>query len=510
MKLFSVSQVKAWDQYTIRHEPVSSIDLMERAAGACYRWIKQNYDTRTSFTVFCGRGNNGGDGLAIARMLVQDHYKVVVYVVGENRGSADFEKNFERLSDITNEVYAINNATELPYIKGHTVIDAIFGTGLNKNPGGIHAAVIRLVNRDAGEIISVDIPSGMFADKYSGHDSVINSNFTLTFQTKKLAFLMAENAPHTGKVVTLNIGLSGQFVDKEKAAFEIIDENLVRSIYKPRKEFSHKGNFGYACLLAGSYGMMGAAVLSAEACLRSGAGKLNCFIPKSGYNIMQQAVPEAMCTVFGKRSLKEVSGFQSFDAIGVGPGIGREAGHKKLLTTLFKSYDKPLVIDADALNILAKNQSLLKKIPAGSILTPHPKEFERLFGKPLNDFDLMRLALAKAKMYDVLVIVKGHYTFIATPNGKGYFNANGNAGMATAGSGDVLTGIITGLLAQKYTPLEAALLGPYLHGLAGDIAADTLSPEAMLASDITANLGAAYREIAAYNGDKRESGKAAS
>lgn len=495
VKIFSVSQIREWDKYTIQHEPVSSLSLMERAATACSNWITHHFKGNPSFKIFCGKGNNGGDGLAIARHLIEKKYPVTIYIIGEGGASLEFEKNLNRLKALTNEIYFPENDEPFPNLKNEIVVDALFGTGLNKNPSGLFFSLINHINQNASQVISIDIPSGLFADKSSRYNKMIRANFTLSFQNYKLAFLMAENAPFIGKVVPLDIRLSKEFQEKEIAYFELIDKEYIKEIYKQRDLFSHKGTYGYACLLAGSYGMMGAAVLSAKACLRSGVGKLTCFVPGSGYAIMQSTIPEAMCSTSGNNFLKKIKGLKNFDAIGVGPGIGKCGSHKDLLKQLFKKFKKPIVIDADALNVLGKKRKLLKLIPSKSILTPHPKEFERMFGKTASDFNLIELALTKSKEFNIYIIVKGHHTFIATPEGKGFFNSTGNAGMATAGSGDVLTGIITGLLAQKYSPLHACILGVYLHGMAGDNAAKEISKEAMIAGDIIQFLGSAFKKI---------------
>lgn len=479
------------------HEPVKSIALMERAAVACFNWIIQNFNKNTSFKIFCGKGNNGGDGLAIARLLLVKKYKVSVYIIGEKKsGSPDFESNFKRLKKTTTEIIFLDNEKSFPLLsKEDVVIDALFGTGLNKKPAGLVSALIKYINQNSTEVISIDVPSGLHIEKSSENNTVINAKYTLTFQNQKLAFLMADNESFVGEIILLNIELSKEYEEKEGAQFEFVDRDLIKKIYIPRKAFTNKGDYGYACLLAGSHGMMGAAVLSAKSCLRSGVGKLTCYICEAGYNILQSRVPEAMCKVFGDKYLKDPEDFNDFSVIGIGPGIGKHPSHKKLLKDLFVEFKKPLVLDADALNILSENQTLYKSIPANSIITPHPKEFERLFGSVASGFERIQLALAKAKELSIFIVLKGHYTFIATPNGKGYFNSTGNSGMATAGTGDVLTGIITGLLAQKYSPLDTCILGVYLHGLAGDIAANLLSKEALIAGDIIDHLGDAFKEI---------------
>lgn len=501
MKIFSVSQIKNWDLYTIESDPVKSIDLMERAATACFNWNIKNFKKNISFKIFCGKGNNGGDGLAIARLLSSNKYDVSVFVLeNKNSGSPDFEINLKRLKKTSVEVSFLKDEKSFPVLsKNEIIIDAIFGTGLNKKPTGFISTLINYINQNSSNVISIDIPSGLYVDKSSVGNTIIKATYTLTFQNQKLAFLMPENESFVGEVILLNIGLSKEFVEKEKAQFEFIDKNLVENIYVSRKEFSNKGNFGYACLLCGSYGMMGAAALSARACLRSGVGKLTCYICEAGYNVLQTSAPEAMCKVFGDKFIKDAKDFTDFNVIGIGPGIGKYPSHKKLLSDLFSNFKKPIVIDADALNVLSESKSLYKLIPANSIITPHPKEFERLFGKTNSDFDQISLALSKAKELNIYIVLKGHYTLIASPENKGFFNSTGNAGMATAGVGDVLTGIITGLLAQKYSPLNACILGVYLHGLAGDIAAKKNSEEALIANDIIENLGNAFKEISTNN-----------
>ena len=499
MKIFSVNQIKKWDSYTIHHEPIKSIELMERAATACFDWIIQNFDDEYDFKIFCGRGNNGGDGLAIAKLLKSIKYKVSVFIpFAETSGSDDFETNLKKLKKNSVHIFYLTDEQSFPGLSNQDVIiDALFGTGLNKPATGLYAALISFINSTNSKIISIDVPSGLYIDKSSKSEgqSIIKADFTLTFQNQKQAFLLPENEPFTGQVILLDIGLSEEYEKKEESQFEYIDDKIIGAIYQRRKEFSNKGNYGYASLLVGSYGMMGAAVLSSSACLRSGVGKLTSVICEAGYDIMQTSVPEAMCKVSGEKYITGFSDFESFDAIGIGPGIGKYDSHKKLLQDLFTNFKKPIVIDADALNVLSGNQDLYPLIPAKSIITPHPKEFERLFGKSESDFDRISLALSKSKELNIFIVLKGHYTFIATPDGKGLFNSTGNAGMATAGAGDVLTGIITGLLAQKYSSLNSCILGVYLHGLAGDIASGKISQESLIAGDIIDYLGEAFKKI---------------
>jgi ADP-dependent NAD(P)H-hydrate dehydratase / NAD(P)H-hydrate epimerase len=494
MKIFSAAQIKQWDAFTVANEPVTSINLMERAGAKCVEWLTENNYNKKHFQIFCGKGNNGGDGLAIARMLIQKKITATVYILEfGNIGTSDFQTNLARLHECSTDIHFIQSPDFFPSIKSDAVIiDALFGTGLNKPLAGISAALVNHINNSKA-IIAIDLPSGLAADSSSKNNPVIKATHTLSFQNYKLAILLPENEKYCGIIHILKIGLHKNFETEEDAVFELTDLNFIKTIYKPRNKFSHKGNYGHAALLCGSYGMMGAAILSANACLRSGVGKLTSFVPKCGYGILQTAVPEAMCLVSGDDYILSANDIKKFDAVGIGPGIGLHPSHAILLKEIFQQINKPILLDADALNIIGDNPSLLSLIPANSILTPHPKEFERLFGTTANDFDRIYLALQKSKELNLYIVLKGHHTFIATPESKGYFNNTGNAGMATAGSGDLLSGIITGLLAQQYTPLQACLMGVYLHGLAGDFAAAKLSPEAMIAGDIVQYIGEGFK-----------------
>ena len=497
MKIFSAAQIQKWDIVTIAQKPVASVELMEKAATACYKWIMRQRFANQQFCIFCGKGNNGGDGLALARLLIQADCPVKVYIAESGKkGTPDFQINLERLHRHTTGIHFIQSEDFFPQLdENDLVIDSLFGTGLNKPLACMNAALADHINRSATRIISIDIPSGLFADHGSKGNIVIHAAHTLSFQSFKLAFLLAENESYCGDVHILNIGLDKNFEIEEKTVFELTDEQMIKAIYRPRKKFAHKGTFGHAALIAGCYGMMGAAVLAAKSCLRSGVGKLTSFIPKPGIDILQVSVPEAMCKPAGDEYISYVPDMDIFDAVGIGPGLGICESHIDLLKEVFKSAGNPLLADADALNIVAAQKELLALIPANSVLTPHPKEFERLFGEAQNDFDRLDLALQKSKEHQLYIVLKGHYTFITTPYGKGYFNSTGNAGMATPGSGDVLAGIITSFLAQGYPSLEACILGVYLHGLAGDIAAQKFSQEAMVAGDIVECLGDAFKKL---------------
>lgn len=499
MKILHADQIIAWDEYTIQHEPILSIDLMERAAAKCAEWIFSNYHTGITIHIFCGKGNNGGDGLAIARLLIKKSASVIVYILESgHKGTNDFQINQERLQQSKAQIIFIENENQVPTIpQAELIIDALYGTGLNRPLNGLNSYLVKHMNQSNCEIISIDMPSGLAVDKSTKENNIVKATHTLSFQCYKLAFLLAENSKYTGTIHILDIGLHKDFINSLETKFTFLDRNLVSSKIKKRNVFAHKGNFGHALLFAGSYGKMGAATLSAKACLRSGIGLLTCHIPKCGYDIIQVSVPEAMVEVDFDNSIitKTTSEFSGYNALAIGPGIGISAETIELLTHILLNYHSPIVMDADALNIISVHKELLTKIPPGSILTPHPKEFERLFGKSENDVDRLNLALKKAKELNLIIILKGHYSFIATPQGPGYFNTTGNSGMATAGSGDVLTGIILGLLAQGYTSKDAALSAVYIHGLAADLALNLESKESLIASDIINSLGKAFKHI---------------
>ncbi|NOT52619.1 MAG: NAD(P)H-hydrate dehydratase [Chitinophagaceae bacterium] len=501
MKILSAEEIRQWDQYTIQHEPVASIALMERAAGKCVDWLAEKGYVENPFSIFCGKGNNGGDGLAIARLLATKKYPVTVYILEfGHKGTEDFQTNLARLHQYPEvDLRFIQTEQNFHEIKkDEIIIDALFGSGLNRGIEGVTANLIDHINISGCEIISIDMPSGLFVDRSSIGNTIIKADHTLSFQCYKMAFLIGENEEYTGEVHILDIGLHPGFYASVDSVYELTDDMIIHSIHKPRKRFSHKGNFGHVLLIAGSFGKIGAVVLSAKACMRSGVGLLSCHIPTCGYDILQATVPEAMVTtdIHSSSITKIEDDLTKYEAIGIGPGIGTTSATKMMLRDVFDAYRHPIVLDADALNIIGSQKDLLKLIPHSSVLTPHPKEFERLFGETSNEFDRIKLALQKAKELNLVIVLKGHHTLIATPDGKAFFNSTGNAGMATAGSGDVLTGIVTGLLAQNYSSVEAAILGVYLHGIAGDLAAKEFSMEAMVAGDIIGQLGNAFLRIA--------------
>lgn len=500
MKLLNASQIREWDQYTIQNEPISSFNLMERAARACAKWMLQNIVSNTYY-IFCGKGNNGGDGLAIARLLNNVGKEVKVFVLDADNalGTPDYQTNFHYLQQSGKvPIILVKSDHHFPPIPPDAVIvDALFGTGLNRKLEGLSAALVTYINATEKLIIAIDFPSGMYCDESSVSNAVIKASHTLTFQVLKLAFLFAENADNFGQIHLIDINLHPDFIETINTRFELVNKALATAMYRLRKNFSHKGDYGHALVIAGSIGKMGAAQLCAKAALKSGSGLVTAFVPKKGISIIQTSIPEVMAIESSEKTTIAIVNFDltKYNAIAIGPGIGTEAAAYDCLNDILKRAATPLVLDADALNIIAQHKELLSIIPANSILTPHSKEFERLFGKTANEFERIEVAIENAKKYNLIIVLKGHHSFIAAPTGEGFFNITGNPGMATAGCGDVLTGMITGLIAQNYLPISAALLGVFLHGLAGDLAAGKLSMEAMLASDIIDNIGNSFLQI---------------
>ena len=514
MEIFSAEQIRAWDEYTMQHEPIASIDLMERAASSCLSWLEKAGYLGQSFSIYCGKGNNGGDGLALARMLSLLDCTVTVYILEFGHiGTEDFQANLALLHQTPVEVRFVQSEEHFhPIPAGDILIDALFGSGLNRKLEGVTARLVEHLNQSGNEIIAIDIPSGLFVSRSSKGNTIVRATHTLSFQVYKPAFLMPENEAWVGQVHILDIGLHPGFLQKTNSEAELLDPAIIGAIYKPRNSFAHKGNFGHALLITGSYGKLGASVLSGRSCLKTGAGLVTILVPGCGYNIIQTTLPEAMVLTDddGKvhTALPPAEGgsgtsatggtdaaLDKYSVVGVGPGMGQDPRTIAFLWELLRRYRKPMVVDADALNILGAHPEMMDLLPPYSILTPHPKEFERLFGPSPDDYARLDKTREMARKHQCIIVLKGHYTFIAMPGGKSYFNSTGNAGMAKGGSGDALTGILTALLGQSYSPGEAALLGVYLHGLAGDLAAAADSQESMLPTDLTNHLGNAFQII---------------
>ena len=503
MKLFQADQIRAADAYTIEHEPVASVDLMERAATGLAEWIVKRYAKDRNIRVFAGPGNNGGDGWALARILWKKGYtniKLYLLKISDSL-SPDSEHNKKRLlreSQIpVNEVTKSNDFP--PVRKGDIIIDALFGSGLSRPVKGLAGKFIQHINstQDA-EVIAIDLPSGLFPEDNSRNspDYIIRADFTLTFQFPKLSFFFAENAPYVGSWHNIPIGIHPAFIKAEPTEFYYCGIPDMAKLLRLRKKFSHKGTFGHGLMIAGSYGMMGAAVLATKAAIHAGAGLVTAHIPRMGVDILQVAVPESLLSIDESDILfTQHPPLERFSAIATGPGINQKPNSKKALIGLLKEVKVPCVLDADGLNLLSIIENWQEFLPENCILTPHPKEFERLFGKFNDSYSRLLFQMRFSKKNKCVVVLKGAHTCITSPEGKAWFNTTGNPGMATGGSGDVLTGIILGLLAQGYSTRDAALLGVYIHGLAGDLAVKESSVYSLTASSLIDNLGRAFEII---------------
>ncbi len=501
MKILTASQIRLVDSITIDKEPINSIDLMERAAKHCVEWIINRFDKNLKLQIFIGPGNNGGDGLAIARLLDNYAQKVEVYMLTSvDKLSVDCSINYKLLktSEIV-KIFFLEEGKKLPQIQHNDiVIDAMFGYGLSRPLNGIAEAVVKHINSSAATVIAIDIPTGLFSElnTYNAPDAIVKANFTITFQLPKLSFFFAENEMYVGEWHVININLLAEAIDKQQSEYNYLETCDIVPLLKKRNIFAHKGTYGHALLLAGSYGKMGAAVLASKACLKSGVGLLTTRIPQKGYDIMQTSVPEAMVSVDPTQEhLSSIPNVTGFSAIGIGPGLGTNDYCGLVIKQLMQNARVPLVIDADGLNLIAKNAELLKNLPVDTILTPHPGEFDRLAGVSLNGYERNRKQIEFSMQYKVIVVLKGAFTSITSPQGYCWFNSTGNAGMATAGSGDVLTGIILSLLAQGYKPIQAAQIGVFLHGLAADIAICDIGEESLIASDIIKYIGKAFLKL---------------
>lgn len=501
MKILPIGKIREADAYTIANEPVASIDLMERAAMHCYNWLRKRINKKQHVVIFCGLGNNGGDGLVIARLLVENNYHVEIYIIRySDKCSEDFQVNYDRLKEIKKSVLKdLKEGDSLPMIQpDDVVIDAVFGSGLGKPVVDFPARVINHINASQALVVAIDMPSGLYCDEHTDTKAgaIIQADFTLSFQLPKLAFMFAENDSFVGEWKLFDIGLQKDFIEQAATLNHFLTRKTVRRLLKPRTKFSHKGNFGHALLIAGSYGKMGASILASKACLRSGVGLVHAHIPARGYQVIQTSVPEAMVTIDPDEDcFSTLPDLAPFTAIGIGPGIGFNEKTRRALKLLIQNAAVPLIFDADALTILGENKTWISFVPKNSVFTPHPKEFERLVGKSSDDFQRNRLQREFCIKHGVYIVLKGAQSCICGPDGICWFNSTGNPGMATGGSGDVLTGLILGLLAQKYHPRDACLLGVYLHGLAGDLAAKKQGMESLIAGDIVCQLGKAFKEF---------------
>ena len=500
MKIFPVKVISEIDNYTINNEPILSINLMERAAQKLFAEIKSRY-TGKQFLILAGAGNNGGDALALSRMMLLEGLDVTTLLLKQDGFSPDAAINIDRLRHFRNAKISVwEIERKLPDIKDNCVIiDGLFGSGLNRPLSGDALSLVKQINKISAEVVSIDIPSGLMGENNEGcnPEGIIKADYTYSFQFPKLAFLFPENRQYVGEWKILDIGLHEKKILETPTDWYITETEEISAMFPTRDKFDHKGVFGHALLIAGGYGKMGASVLASKACLRSGAGLLTVQVPHKNCNVIHISVPEAMVSIDRSELMfTEFPDLATFSAVGIGPGIGTRSNTVKAFTSLLENIkNKPFVVDADAINVLSQNPELIGKLPHYTILTPHLKEFERLAGKWNNDYQRLQMAIDFCLKRKVILVLKGAYTTVILPDGTCHFNPTGNPGMATAGSGDILTGIILGLLTRGLPPENAAIAGVYLHGLAGDIAAGQVGEESLIASDITKNLGKSFKQL---------------
>ena len=493
MKIPNIQAARATDAYTIENEPISSVDLMERAATQIYFWLMKKLKTKeVSIKIFCGMGNNGGDGLVLARLLATNDIIAQVFIVHVSEHfSHDCEVNYLRLKEIPDvPMFDIFSKDDFPKISDdEIIIDALFGSGLSRPLEGLAAEMVNHLNDNQAVRIAIDIASGLNGDAINNGGVIFRPDYTLSMQFPKMAFLYPENESFVGKWEVMDIKIHPDYVENLETANFYTTADVIKPLFHKRGKHSHKGTYGHALLIAGSTGKTGAALLASEACLRSGVGLLTTHLPKSAMLPLQVYLPEAMISPDKSDDcFSQLPDLQPFNAIGVGPGLGKAEETVNALKNLIQEAKVPMVLDADALNIISENKTWLAFLPERTIITPHPKEFERLFGKTDKSQQRLELQREMSVKHKIIIVLKGANTSITFPNGSCFFNSTGNPGMATAGSGDVLTGIILSLLAQRYTPEEAAIIGVFLHGRAGDKAAEKLGMESMIARDIIKSL----------------------
>ena len=497
LKILNSEQLGQVDQLSVQDQQITSWQLMERASiEATQHILKYISKHQQQIIVLAGNRNNGGDGLAIAHHLKNSGFQVDIYVFNyAPKPSSDFSKNLNRLAKT--KVTNVDKNTNFPHIdKKCVVIDSIFGVGLNRRLPELVENWIAFFNATDALVFAIDVPSGLYLDRLPDEDEkVFQADKTFTFQLPKLALLFPSTARNAGDTEIVDIGLSKTAIRQIEAKDHYLTKKQIQQKLIKRDRFSHKGTFGHALLVGGSYGMNGSIRLAAEACMRSGVGKTTCKVPKSAVDILQIAVPEVMLLASEKHKyIDDTKDLSAYDSIGIGVGIGTKSKVRATFADHIQKAVKPILVDADGINCLAKDKNLLYQLPENSILTPHPGEMQRLKKLSADPFVRKKEIEAFANKYQIILVYKDAHTMIT--NGKqSYFNSTGNAGMATAGSGDVLTGLITGLLAQGYQPLEAATIGVYLHGLAGDFAVSKMGEHTMLSRDIISNLGEVFLKL---------------
>ena len=500
MKVFTSAQIRQIDSLTIEQEPIKSIDLMERASVAIMRAFVDLFSARKPVFIFAGPGNNGGDGIALARHLVLLGYHVKVFILKSDRYSSDNAVNIKRLEHqgiVRPEVIA--NASDFPSIPiNGVVVDSLFGSGLTRPLDGIAKELVSHLNKFSGCRLAIDVPSGLYGEfnPNPNNNTVFRASHTITLQFPKLSFFFPENDKYIAKWQIVDIGLHPNAIEQTFSPYFYVDEATAFTLLPWRNRFDHKGVRGHCLAIAGSKGMYGAAIIAAKSCLKAGAGLVTLHVPSNAFPIIQQALPEAIVSLDSDpEKFSQVVLNDKYSAIAIGPGLGKDAVSVEGFKHLLKQAKKPLVVDADALNILADNPEMLSMLPKGSVITPHLGEFSRLFGNYSSGFERVEAAIRVSKEFDIVIVIKGAYTQVVSPDGMVFFNSTGNPAMATGGSGDSLTGIILSLFGQGLSSLNAAILGVFLHGKAADIALKLKGGGTILASDIVTGLSPALADL---------------
>lgn len=481
MKILTSLQISEWDRYTIQNEPIESLALMERAAERLSEALQRRLSVGVKLTFLIGKGNNGGDGLAMARILSGRGFCCRVIMIFEtNELNENCAINFARLpSDIEINQYPCEICDD------EVLIDAILGSGFRGKANNYILNVIKHINKLPNYKVSIDLPSAMSSEFDNDYEMVLHTELTLTIQIPKLAFMLPEAGNACGEVEIVEIGLDSKFINNAKTCFYYIDSNFIASNSLRRTKFSHKGNYGHTLLICGSEGMVGAAFLATGAALRSGCGYVTVSLSFDYIPSLLSRYPSALTWGWHTDVLNRLPpNLEKYTSIAIGCGLGQNTQIVDLLEQLFRRYNRPIVIDADAINVLTVNRSLLKYIPKHSILTPHLGELRQLIGDWADDKDKIDKIRAFTLKYDVLLVVKGAHTMICCPNGDIWFNSTGNAFMAKAGAGDILTGLISGLLSRGYSPHLAACIGVYYHGIAAEKAAEAISGESINSNDL--------------------------
>jgi hydroxyethylthiazole kinase-like uncharacterized protein yjeF len=514
MKLATPGQMNSIDFHAINSIGIPGVVLMENAA---LKVVEAAADmlcgtAGRNVVLLAGKGNNGGDALAAARHLHNRGASCAVYLLSSRPGvSGDAAVNLGIIEKMGLQVIELAEEAQLPAFReslraAALIVDGIFGTGLKGAVRGIAATVIEEVNRSGRPVLSIDIPSGVCGETGKILGCCINASRTVTFCLPKAGLAVHPGCDHTGRLDVVDIGIPAQSIDQSGIRAHIIDRELVSGLLPPRSPESNKGDFGRIFLLTGSAGMTGSGCLCANAALRTGAGLVYLGVPSALAPIYEVSVSESITVPLagdgnGRLSLQAAPGIiealRGMDVVAAGPGLSAGRDVAEIVGLLLRECGVPLILDADALNAISLNTAVLKQLKAETVITPHPGEMARLTGMTVREVmeDRVGTAVGFAEKWGVITVLKGSRTVVALPDGSYFINVTGNPGMATGGSGDVLTGIIASLAGQGMKPADAAVAGVYLHGLAGDAAAERLGQYGMLPRDMTGELPMLMKKV---------------